>query len=120
LITFRFPCFLGSMEHEDDVLVVICSFPDGETARQIGTLLVERQLAACVNLVANSESIYRWKGEIERASEVIGWIKTTRSRYPDLETAIRAAHPYEVPEILAVRVEAGLAGYQDWVREMVR
>jgi len=107
------------MEHADDVLVVLCAFPDGETARQIGTLLVERQLAACVNLVANVESIYRWKGVVENAAEVVAWIKTTRSRYPEVEAAVRAAHPYEVPEILALPTEAGFAGYLGWVRDAV-
>jgi periplasmic divalent cation tolerance protein len=107
------------MEHADDVLVVLCAFPDGETARQIGTLMVERQLAACVNLVANVESIFRWKGKVERAEEVIAWIKTTRGRYPELEEALRAAHPYEVPEIIALPVTAGFAGYLEWVKDAV-
>lgn len=107
------------MKQPDDVLVVLCAFPDGETARQIGTLLVETQLAACVNLVANVESIYRWKGALERGVEVVAWIKTTRGRYPELEAALRAAHPYEVPEILSLPVTDGFAGYLDWVKDAV-
>jgi len=96
-------------------VVVLCTFPDLDQARQIGAALVERQVAACVNLLPGVESIYRWEGKIERASEVLGVIKTTR--YADLEAAIRELHPYEVPEIIALPVVAGLPAYLKWLSE---
>lgn len=97
------------------MFVVFCTFPDPEKARQIGAALVERQVAACVNLLAGVESIYRWQGKMEETQEVLAVIKT--SRYAALEAAIRELHPYEVPEILAVPVEAGLPAYLSWVTE---
>ncbi|MCW1884574.1 divalent-cation tolerance protein CutA [Luteolibacter flavescens] len=96
-------------------VVVLCTFPDLDQARQIGAALVERQVAACVNLLPGTESIYRWDGKIERATEVLAVIKTTR--YPDLEAAIRELHPYEVPEIISLPVKAGLPEYIKWVGE---
>lgn len=97
----------------ENAVVVLCTFPDIEQARQIGAALVERQVAACVNLLPGVESIYRWEGKVERAGEVLGIIKTTR--YAELEAAIRELHPYEVPEILALEVAAGAADYLKWM-----
>ena len=96
-------------------VVVLCTFPDLDQARQIGAALVERQVAACVNLLPGVESIYRWEGKVERAGEVLALIKTTR--YSDLEAAIRELHPYEVPEIIALPVVAGLPAYLKWLSE---
>lgn len=94
-------------------VVVLCTFPDLDQARQIGAALVERQVAACVNLLPGVESIYRWEGKVERAAEVLALIKTTR--YPDLEAAIRELHSYDVPEIIALPVTAGLPEYIKWL-----
>ena len=96
-------------------VVVLCTFPDLDQARQIGAALVERQVAACVNLLPGVESIYRWEGKVERAGEVLALIKTTR--YSDLEAAIRELHPYEVPEIIALPVVAVLPDYLKWLTE---
>ena len=98
-----------------DAMVVLCTFPDIEQARQIGAALVERQVAACVNLLPGVESIYRWEGKVEKAGEVLAIIKTTR--YAELEAAIQELHPYEVPEILALPVAAGSEAYLRWVGE---
>jgi periplasmic divalent cation tolerance protein len=104
-----------------DTLLVISTFPDAETARQIGTQLVQDQLAACVNLFPSPvESIYRWKGNIETATETLAFFKTTRATYPALERALAEAHPYDVPEILALPVAAGLPAYLAWVGENAR
>jgi len=94
-------------------MVVLCTFPDLDQARQIGAALVERQVAACVNLLPGVESIYRWQGKVESAGEVLAVFKTTR--YAELEAALRERHPYEVPEILAVPVAAGLPAYLEWL-----
>ena len=99
----------------ENAVVVLCTFPDLDQARQIGAALVERQVAACVNLLPGVESIYRWEGKVERAGEVLALIKT--ARYPDLEAALRELHPYDVPEILALPVAAGLPAYLAWLAE---
>jgi periplasmic divalent cation tolerance protein len=96
-----------------EAMVVLCTFPDLEQARQIGAAMVERQVAACVNLLPGVESIYRWQGKVERSGEVLAVFKTTR--YAELEAALRERHPYEVPEILALPVTAGLPAYLAWM-----
>jgi periplasmic divalent cation tolerance protein len=102
-----------------EILVVLCTFPNMEAARQIGTMLVEAQLAACVNLCPSIESIYRWQGKVETANEVLALIKTTLSGYAALEARIKELHPYEVPEIIALPVHQALAPYACWIQESV-
>ncbi len=101
------------------MLLVLCTFPDLEKARQIGTLLVEKQLAACVNLLPGVESIYRWEGKIETAGEVLGIFKTTREAYPFFTEALGEAHPYEVPEIIALKPEDVAPLYAEWIGSVV-
>lgn len=98
-----------------DVLLVISSLPDEPSARQLARHLVESGLAACVNVLAPCASTYRWRGAVEEATEVPVLIKTTAQRYAELEAAIRARHPYELPEIVAVPLARGLPAYLDWV-----
>jgi periplasmic divalent cation tolerance protein len=78
-------------------------------------MLVERRLAACVSVLAACASVYRWQGSVQRDEEHPLLIKTVAARYPELEAAIRASHPYELPEIIAVPVVHGLPAYLDWV-----
>lgn len=96
-------------------LLVFSTLPDPAAARRLAQLLVERRLAACVSVLAPCASVYRWQGTVEETAEVPLMIKTTVARYADLEAAIRAEHPYELPEIVAVPVQHGLPGYLDWV-----
>lgn len=98
-----------------DILVVLSTFPDLEKARQIGTLLVESQLAACVNLCPGIESIYRWQGTVETAGEVLALFKTTVAAYPALAERLRVLHPYAVPEIVALRPEQVAPAYRQWL-----
>lgn len=98
-----------------DALLVFTNLPDVESARALATTLVEQRVAACVNVLAPCQSIYRWEGKLEEAEEVTLLIKTSAARYAALEEAIRAYHPYELPEIVAVRVEKGLPDYLAWV-----
>lgn len=98
-----------------DVLIVLTNLPDAESADRLARLLVEQRAAACVNRLAPCASTYRWQGAVETATEVPLLIKTTRAAYPRLEQAIRAAHPYELPEIVAVSVTEGLPAYLGWV-----
>lgn len=97
------------------VLIVMTNVPDQTTAEKLAAFIVEERLAACVNILAPCASIYQWKGSVERAAEVPLFIKTTEERYAQLEAAIRTAHPYETPEIVAIPVTAGLPEYLAWV-----
>jgi periplasmic divalent cation tolerance protein len=104
----------------DEVLVVLTNLPDDASARRLATTLVESRTAACVNVLSGCWSVYRWQGSTETAEEVPVLIKTTRSRYDALERELRAHHPYEIPEIVAVPVAGGLEDYLDWVRTETR
>jgi periplasmic divalent cation tolerance protein len=99
--------------------LVLCTCPSLEVAEELARLLVESELAACANIVPGLTSVFSWQGEIEREAEVLLLIKTHQSVYPALEQRLAAAHPYELPEILAVSVEAGLAGYLRWIEANV-
>jgi len=101
----------------NDILLVITNLPDAQAAGRLARQLIEEQVAACVNQLAPCTSTYRWQGSIETATEIPLLIKTTRVAYPRLEQLIRAAHPYELPEIIAVPVIAGLPAYLDWVNQ---
>ena len=98
-------------------LIVITNCPDEETANRIALAVIEARLAACVNILPRVQSIYRWQGAVESAIEVPLLIKTTAAAYPALEAAIRERHPYEVPEIIALPISAGLPAYLNWVAE---
>jgi periplasmic divalent cation tolerance protein len=98
-----------------DILLILCTFPQAEQARQIGTALVERQLVACVNLVPAVESIYRWQGKTETSTEVLAIFKTTRGVFPALQAALAELHPYEVPEIIALAPDQVAEPYRSWV-----
>ena len=100
-----------------EVIVVLTNLPDREAALKLARELVAHRLAACVNVLAECSSVYRWKGEVENAAEVPVLIKTRAARYAELEAAIRALHPYELPEIIAVPVERGLEEYLRWVAD---
>jgi periplasmic divalent cation tolerance protein len=101
-------------------LLVLTNLPDRAAAERIAELLIGRQLAACVNILAPCRSVYRWKGAVQRDEEHPMLIKTTAERYPALEQAIRGEHPYELPEIIAVPIERGLPAYLDWVAAETR
>lgn len=96
-------------------LIVLTTVPDPEAAERIARSLIERRLAACVSILAPCQSVYRWEGLVEAATEVPLLIKTTAERYAQLEEAIREQHPYELPEIVAVSLERGLPAYLEWI-----
>jgi periplasmic divalent cation tolerance protein len=101
-------------------LLVMTNLPDRPAAERLAERLIVERVAACVNILAPCRSVYRWQGSIERAEEHPLLIKTTAERYDALEKAIRAAHPYELPEVVAVPIERGLAPYLDWVESETR
>jgi periplasmic divalent cation tolerance protein len=96
-------------------LLVLTNLPDRAAAERLADMVVEKNLGACVNILAPCRSVYRWKDALQHDEEHPLLIKTTRERYPALEEALRAAHPYELPEIIALAVERGLPAYLDWV-----
>lgn len=97
--------------------VVLCTCPDDRTARDVAAALVEEQAAACVNIVPGLRSVYRWQGAVEEDEELLLLIKTTAASYPAVERIIRARHPYDVPEIIAASLAAGLPAYLSWIGE---
>ena len=97
-------------------LLVLTNLPDRAAAEKLADLVIEKRLAACVNILA-CRSVYRWKGAVQHDEEHPLLIKTTADRYAELEAAIRGAHPYELPEIIAVPIERGLPAYLQWVAD---
>ena len=93
-------------------LLVLTNLPDRAAAEALAAQLVERRVAACVNILSPCRSVYRWRGEVQHDEEHPLLIKTTLESYPALETAIRAGHPYERPEIVAVQIEGGPTEYR--------
>jgi len=101
----------------DEIVIVLTNLPDRAAAVQLAQELVARRLAACVNVLAECTSVYRWKGGIENAAEVPVLIKTRAERYAEVEATIRSLHPYELPEIIAVPVRHGFDEYLQWVAD---
>lgn len=98
-----------------DKIVVLSTCADPEEAEKLARLLVERRLAACVNVVPGIRSYYRWKGAVETAGECLLVVKSSRDLFGPLTAAIEKAHSYEVPEALAVAVVDGAANYLSWL-----
>jgi periplasmic divalent cation tolerance protein len=105
----------GGHRSMSDVLAVLCTCPDAATAGRLAAGVVGQGLAACVNILPEIRSIYRWKGETQDDAEVLMIAKTTRSAYAGLEAWLVEHHPYDVPEVLALPVAEGSAAYLEWV-----
>ena len=101
----------------NDAVIVFTNLPDREAALKLANELVAKKLAACVNVLSECTSVYRWKGTIENAHEVPVLIKTRAARYAEVEEAIRGLHPYELPEIVAVPIVRGSDDYLQWVAD---
>lgn len=97
------------------VLVCHCACPDPDVARRIAEILVGERLAACVNVLPGMRSVYRWQGRVEQSDEVLLLIKTSHARLPALIERVRALHPYELPELVAVEAAGGTPAWLDWV-----
>ena len=100
---------------ESTKLLVLTNLPDRAAAEKLADTLIEKKLAACVNILAPCRSVYRWKDAVQHDEEHPMLIKTTAERYAALEQAVRAGHPYELPEIIAMPIDRGLPAYLDWV-----
>jgi periplasmic divalent cation tolerance protein len=107
----------GEMAGTEPIHVVLVTAPDLAAAAGLGRSLVEEGLAACVNLVPGVRSIYRWQGEIHDDPEVLLIVKTRASLVETLASRVRALHPYELPEVLALPVAGGSEPYLAWVRD---
>jgi periplasmic divalent cation tolerance protein len=103
------------MDPSLDLVVVLSTVPDRETGVRIARTLVEERLIACANLAPGLTSVYRWQGEVRAEDEQLLLMKTRRARFAALAERLPQLHPYEVPELLALPVEAGLPVYCDWV-----
>ena len=101
----------------EEILLALSTFPDAENAHSIAEQLVTDRLVACANILPAVQSIYRWEGKVEKAAETMVLFKTTESRLPALQAKLKTLHPYDVPEIVAVRVSDGLPEYLQWVSE---
>ena len=98
-----------------DAIIVFMTASNGEEAARLADMLVGAHLAACVQILPEMESVYRWQGKIERAPEILLLAKTIKSKFEELEREVRALHSYDTPEIIAVPVVAGSASYVDWL-----
>lgn len=108
------------MDQDPGYCLVLSTCPDEEAGRSLGTHLVENRLAACVNLVPGLTSIYRWQGALQQDCEVLLLIKTRVECLPDLTEALRRLHTYDLPEIIAVPIIAGLPEYLSWISQCTR
>src|SRR6266508_2666756 len=106
-----------TLEKSDKVLIAFCTLPDAETAHRIVREIVEARLAACGNILPQVYSIYHWQGKVETADEVLVIFKLDAQRYREFETKLRALHPYDVPEIISLKIDHGLPEYLSWVGE---
>jgi periplasmic divalent cation tolerance protein len=98
-------------------MIVITNAPDRAVADKIARALVDQKLAACVNILAQCSSVYRWQGNVETATEIPLLIKTRADIYAEVEAAIKSLHPYELPEIVAVPVVQGSPEYLAWIND---
>lgn len=97
--------------------LVLCTCPEGDTAKSLAETLVGEHLAACVNILPGLTSVYAWQGAVESSLESLLLMKTERQVYPRLETRLRELHPYQLPEIVAIDIERGLPDYLNWISQ---
>jgi periplasmic divalent cation tolerance protein len=100
----------------DDPIAVFITAPNNEEASQLATTLVEKHLAACVQIMPRMQSVYRWQGKIERQQEILLIIKTVKANFAELEREVRSLHSYETPEIVAVPLTAVSEPYLNWLK----
>jgi periplasmic divalent cation tolerance protein len=108
------------MKPARNVLVVLVTAPDLKTARKIVQAVLTKRLAACANIVPRIESHYWWQGKLESSGETLIVFKTTRQRLPRLEATVLAIHPYDTPEVIALRLDSGNDQYVRWISASVK
>jgi periplasmic divalent cation tolerance protein len=107
----------GLVEDKKDPIAVLITAPTNEEAIRLADMLVGAHLAACVQILPEMESVYRWQGKIERQPEILLIAKTTREKFEELDREVRALHSYDTPEIVALPIVAGSAAYLEWLNE---
>ncbi len=103
------------MSAASGALVVLVTAPSAEKAAELGRVLVSERLAACANVLPGIRSIYWWDGKVQDEAEALVLLKTTRARFEALRDRVLALHPYQVPEVVALRIEAGSEKYLEWI-----
>ena len=104
---------------DDDPIIVFMTAANGEEATRLADMLVGAHLAACVQILPEIESVYRWQGKVERQAEVLLIAKTVRGKFDELEREVRALHSYDTPEIIAVPIVTGSTPYLEWLSKAV-
>ncbi len=99
------------------VMLAITTAPDRHTAERLAEGMLERRLVACVNILPDIGSVYWWQDRLERADEVLLFMKTTQDRWPELEAFMREQHPYDTPELLALPISTALDTYYEWIQK---
>ena len=108
---------MGKMDSQNDVMVAFSTVASMEEAKKIARHLVEQHLVACVNLIPNIVSVYRWKGDICEDSEILLMMKTQPACLGGIKKALGKLHSYEIPELVATEITGGLESYLNWVRQ---
>jgi periplasmic divalent cation tolerance protein len=106
-------------EKASDAIIVFMTAASTDEASHIAQLLVEKNLAACVQILPEMQSVYRWKGKIEKQPEILILAKTVESKFSELEIQVRAVHSYETPEIVATPITSGSTPYLEWLSASV-
>jgi periplasmic divalent cation tolerance protein len=102
-----------------DKLIILTTAGSEADAQKIANQLVERRLAACVNIIPRIHSVYRWQGKVDAAEEFLLLIKTTKSRTAEVQAVIRELHSYDLPEFVVISIEDGSAEYLEWIEKSV-
>jgi periplasmic divalent cation tolerance protein len=108
---------LAQVQENDKPVLIYSTFPSADAAESVGLVLIERQLAACVNIIPGMTSIYRWEGKVTRDSEVVMFIKTRSSLAEAASAAVREQHAYSNPALLVVAIAGGSEDYISWLLE---
>lgn len=107
------------MMKESEPIVVLMTASSADEAERIAEMLVNEKLAACVQILPGMQSVYIWKGQVQRESEVLILAKTTQNNFAELERGVRAMHSYETPEIVALPIVSGSQPYIEWLVDSV-
>ena len=103
-----------------DAIVVFMTSRDADEARRLAEMLVEKRLAACVQILPEMQSVYRWQGKVDSSREWLLLAKTTQERFPAVRDAIRKLHSYDLPECVAINIEDGSSDYLQWLTDSVQ
>lgn len=108
-----------SKQFQDNYCIIFCTCPDVASSEKIAGELVEKHLAACVNLIPNITSVYQWQGNLEKSQEFLLVIKTRSKMFESVEKAILGLHPYELPEIISIPLQEGFSNYLSWIDDNI-